>query len=79
MSERRKIFELFETNKGIIDEKVSSGIEKYRKGDCSVRIVDKNGEPLSGALVKIKQKSHEAKFASWLFLIWSAMPRWGSS
>ncbi len=69
MSERRKIFELFETNKEMIDEKVSSGIEKYRKGDCSVRIVDENGAPVTGASVKIKQKSHEFRFGANIFLL----------
>lgn len=69
MSERRKIFELFEENKEMIDERVSSGIEKYRKGDCSVKIVDENGAPVTGATVRIKQKSHEFRFGANIFML----------
>jgi len=69
MSDRRKIFELFEANKEMIDERISSGIEKYRKGDCSVRIVDESGVPVTDASVKIKQKTHEFKFGANLFML----------
>ena len=69
MSERRKIFELFEENKEMVDERVSSGIEKYRKGDCSVKIVDESGTPVTVATVKIKQKSHEFRFGANIFML----------
>ena len=69
MSERRKIFELFEENKEMIDERISSGIEKYRKGDCSVKLTDRDGNPLAGAAVKIKQKSHEFRFGANIFML----------
>ncbi len=69
MSDRRKILELFEEHKDVIDERISSGIEKYRKGDCSVKITDENGTPLSNAEVKIKQKTHEFKFGANIFML----------
>ena len=48
MNDRRKIFELFEENKDIIDERISLGIEKYRKGNCTVKLTDGMGNPLAG-------------------------------
>lgn len=69
MSDRRKILDLFEEHKDIINEKIASGIEKYRKGDCSVKITDEKGMPLSNAQVKIKQKTHEFRFGANLFML----------
>ena len=69
MSERRKIFELFEENKDVLDVKIASSIEKYRKGDCTVKITDENGAPISNAQVKIKQKTHEFRFGANIFML----------
>lgn len=69
MFDRKRALELFEEHKDAVYARIAEGIEKYRKGDCSVRITDENGEPLSNAKVKIKQKSHEFKFGANIFML----------
>ena len=43
MNDRRKILELFEDQADFVNEKVTNGIETYRKGNGTLRIVDKDG------------------------------------
>ena len=43
MTERRKIFDLFEEQEDVWKEKVSVGIERYRKGDAWITVTDRNG------------------------------------
>ena len=69
MTDRRKILDLFEEQKDIVDQKVSEGIEKYRKGDGKIKIVDQNGAVISGTTVKLNQKSHEFRFGANLFML----------
>ena len=69
MTERRKILDLFDEQNDYVEEKVSHGIETYRKGDCKVRIVDKNGYPVVGAKIKFSQKSHEFRFGANIFML----------
>ena len=38
MGGRRKIFELFEKHADYVNEKVSYGIEHYRKGNASIKV-----------------------------------------
>jgi GH35 family endo-1,4-beta-xylanase len=69
MTERRKILDLFDEQNDYVEEKVSHGIEAYRKGDGKVRIVDKNGNPVVGAKIKFSQKSHEFRFGANIFML----------
>ena len=69
MSERRKIFDLFEEQKDFVDAKVVEGIEKYRKGDATVTVVDVQGNPVSGAQIRVNQKSHEFRFGANIFML----------
>ena len=69
MSDRRKVLELFEEQKEFLNEKITYGIETYRKGDATLTVTDENGNPISNAQVKIKQKTHEFKFGANLFMI----------
>lgn len=43
-----------------------AGIEKYRKGDAVIRVIDKNGKPLPNARLDIRQLSHSFKFGCYL-------------
>lgn len=69
MSERRKVLELFEAQKDFMEEKVSAGIEQYRKGYANVTVIDSNGNPIPNAKIKVNQKSHEFKFGANLFML----------
>jgi len=69
MSDRKRILEFFESQKDFYEEKVNTGIEKYRKGDAKITISDKDGKVVSGAEIKLVQKSHEFRFGANLFLL----------
>jgi GH35 family endo-1,4-beta-xylanase len=69
MTERRKILDLFDEQNDYVEEKVSHGIETYRKGGGKVRIVDKSGYPVVGAKIKFSQKSHEFRFGANIFML----------
>lgn len=69
MSDRRKVLELFEAKKDYLDEKVNSGIEKYRKGDAVITLRDCNGSVIPNAEVRVNQKSHEFRFGANLFML----------
>lgn len=69
MSDRRRLLELFEQQREVTDKRVAEGIEKYRKGDAVVTVVDKHGNPVSGVTVKAVQQSHEFRFGANLFML----------
>ena len=50
-------------------ERVQNNIEKYRKGDAAITILDKNGKPLRNATLNIQQQTHEFLFGSNLFVL----------
>lgn len=69
MTERRKILDLFDEQNDYVEEKVSHGIEAYRKGDGKIQVVDINGNPVAGAKIKLSQKSHEFRFGANIFML----------
>ncbi len=69
MNERRKILEQFCEQREFLEERVSSGIEQYRKGYASITVKDKDGNVIPGAKLKLKQKTHEFKFGANLFML----------
>ncbi len=69
MKGRRRVLELFEEQKEYMEEKVNSGIEQYRKGYAKITVQDKDGNVISGAKIKLNQKSHEFKFGANLFML----------
>ncbi len=69
MSERKKILELFDKESAFYKETILGGIEKYRKGDAKITLVDENGEKLKNVKVLAVQKTHEFKFGANLFLL----------
>jgi len=50
-------------------KRVQNNIEKYRKGDAAITILDKNGKPLRNATLNIQQQTHEFLFGSNLFVL----------
>lgn len=69
MENRKKVLDLFDEQKGFYEQKVNDGIEKYRKGDAKIKIIGKNGAPVSKIAVKIEQKTHEFRFGANLFML----------
>ena len=69
MSERRKVLELFDKHREYIDERVNAGIELYRKGYAVITVKDENGKIIPDAKIRLKQKSHDFKYGSNLFML----------
>jgi GH35 family endo-1,4-beta-xylanase len=69
MEDRKKVLELFEIQKDFYQNKVNEGIEKNRKGNAKICLIDKNGNAVKGAKIKITQKSHEFRFGANLFML----------
>lgn len=69
MGERKKVLELFDEQKEFLEEKVNFGIEQYRKGYANLVVKDSEEKPVSGAKIKLNQKSHEFRFGANLFML----------
>ena len=68
MSDRR-ILTLFEENRDEINQRVTEGIETYRKGRGTIRLLDRGGAPVANAKVKVKQIGHAFRFGANLFML----------
>lgn len=69
MTERKKILELFDMQKDFFETTVSTGIERYRKGNAKITLNNKNGQAIPNTAIKIKQTSHEFRFGANLFML----------
>lgn len=69
MGNPENVLDLFEEQRDFINEKVSFGIENYRKGNKKIMVVNKNGSPVVGARIKLNQKSHDFRFGANLFML----------
>lgn len=69
MSDRNKVMELFEANREEMEDRINNGIERNRKGFCHIRIKDGQGNPLPGARISVRQKTHEFKYGANLFML----------
>ena len=69
MSDRRKVLDLFEEQNDTWRKRAAEGIERYRKGDGIVTVVDKEGNSVSNAKIKLTQKNHEFRFGANLFML----------
>lgn len=67
MSEREKILEHFRNPE--VRAMLQDNIEKYRKGNGTVTVLDAEGKPVAGASVKLVHKKHECKFGANLFML----------
>ncbi|HOD52041.1 MAG TPA: endo-1,4-beta-xylanase [Candidatus Hydrogenedentes bacterium] len=50
-------------------QRIDAGIERHRKGDMAVQVLDKEGRPVSGAEVTAVQKTHAFLFGANLFVL----------
>ena len=68
MTDRKQVLESFEAQARYTDERVKSGIEQNRKGAANLTVT-KNGQPAPGVKITVKQKTHEFKFGTNLFML----------
>ena len=69
MKNDRRLLSLFEEKKNFYEEKVTSGIERYRKGNGRVTVFDNNGNAIPNAKIKVRQSSHEFRFGANIFML----------
>ena len=69
MNDRMNITDLFCEQADSWKKRASEGIEKYRKGDARLTVTDENGNPVSNAKIKVKQKTHEFRFGANIFML----------
>lgn len=69
-SEKRDLFmKPYEDHKEEVDARISKGIEENRKGNCKIRITDKDGTPIKNAKVHLNQTEHDFKYGANIFLL----------
>ena len=56
-------------NDPALHKQIENNIEKYRKGDAVITVIDKKGKPVPNATVVIQQKTSEFKFGCNLFVL----------
>ena len=66
---RKLCMEKFEASEALFKNTVEPNIEKYRKGDCRLRLTDKAGKPLANQRVRINQSGHDFKYGANIFLL----------
>jgi GH35 family endo-1,4-beta-xylanase len=69
MNDRRKVLELFDEQETSWKQRSAEGIERYRKGNGRITVVDKEGNPVSNAKIKLTQTNHEFRFGANLFML----------
>lgn len=69
MESRRKILELFKAQRDYLENQVTTGIERYRKGYAKLKITDENGNAVPDAKIRVTQKTHEFRFGANLFML----------
>lgn len=69
-AENRKIWmKAAEDSRELLEGRVKSDIEKYRKGWCKLHFKDANGKPLRNARVQVNQVSHDFGFGANIFML----------
>ena len=69
MNDRKHVLEEFDKQDHFWKERAADGIERYRKGDAKLTLTDADGNPIQGATVKVKQKTHEFRFGANIFML----------
>ena len=69
MNDRRKVLELFDEQETSWKQRSAEGIERYRKGNGRITVVDKEGNPVSNTKIKLTQTNHEFRFGANLFML----------
>ena len=69
MNRRDTALRYFDENRDFMESYVNAQIEQNRKGTVKVSVKDKDGKPVSGAKIKIKQKNHEFRYGANIFML----------
>lgn len=70
MSKRSEmILENFRRNEDMTEERLSHTVEHDRKGKAVVRVVDKSGNPVPNAKVRVKLRDHDFKLGANIFML----------
>ena len=69
MNRRDTALRYFDENRDFMDSYVNAQIEQNRKGNIRISAKDKDGNPVSGAKIKIKQKNHEFRYGANIFML----------
>ena len=59
----------YEENREYVDARIKAGIEQNRKSWGKVQVLDRNGQPVSGAHLRYAQKSHDFKLGANIFML----------
>ncbi|MBO4491825.1 MAG: endo-1,4-beta-xylanase [Lentisphaeria bacterium] len=69
MSWKDDFLKPFREDRELMDARIKSGIELYRKGSLKLLFKDKDGKPVPGVHVKIRQKTHDFRIGANLFML----------
>ena len=69
MNRRNTALRYFDENRDFMESYVNAQIEQNRKGTVKVSVKDKDGKPVSGSKIKIKQKNHEFRYGANIFML----------
>ena len=64
---REKLFKNFIEQDELMNDKINSGIEMYRKGYFKINFTDSEGNPVNGAKITVRQKKHAFRFGCNIF------------
>lgn len=65
--DKNQILSKFIEQKELMEDRIQNGIEANRKGYFKINLCDENGQPVKGAKISIRQKSHEFQFGCNIF------------
>lgn len=65
--DKAALFKQFNEQQELMEDKIHHGIETNRKGHFKINFTDKTGNPVQGAKVTVRQKSHDFKFGCNIF------------
>lgn len=66
---RDKCLTPFSEQEALYKEHIYPNIEKYRKGDFRLKFTDRDGKPLAGVTVEVRQETHDFKYGANLFML----------
>ena len=69
MARRDIALKHFDENRDFMQYTVQSGIERHRKGNATLTVTDREGNPISNAVIRAKQKNHEFRFGANIFML----------